>query len=188
MCNRWCGFFVCLILILGMTAPVLAQTGISAGLTTPNTQTFPTIETYLDVKNELGQFITGLAPTTLQAIEDGQALPISGLQQLRPGAQIVVALNPGPTFALRNSQGATRGSFIQRTLQDWANSRSGSNLDDLSLLITNGSETTHLSDPGQWAAALKKLDEIDPRQAVPSLDLLGRAVDIAADTPPRPGM
>ena len=97
----------------------------------------------------------GWPPTTLQAIEDGQALPISGLQQLRPGAQIVVALNPGPTFALRNSQGATRGSLIQRTLQDWANSRSGSNLDDLSLLITNGSETTHLSDPGQWAAALK---------------------------------
>lgn len=171
-----------------MTAPVLAQTGYSADISTPNTQNFPTIATYLDVRDEAGQFISGLDPAALKALEDGQELPVGDLQQLRPGAQIVVALNPGPPFALRNSQGATRSSLIQGTLQAWAKGRFGSNLDDLSLLITKGAETTHLSDPGSWAEALKRLEDIDSRQAVPSLDILGRAIEIAADTPRRAGM
>ena len=187
MCNRWCGTILLLIALLWITVPVLAQASTGATLSQPDTQAFPKISAYLDVKDELGRFIHGLDTTALSILEDGNILPVSELRELRPGVQFVVALNPGPPFALRNSQGASRSNLIQRTLEDWAKSRQGSTLDDLSLLITDSVEATHASDPLKWVDALK-LDQIDARQATPSLDTLSRAIEIASDPTSRQGM
>jgi hypothetical protein len=187
MRNRWCGTILLLTTFLLLSAPAWAQTSTSATLSQPDTQAFPSIRVYLDVKDELGRFIHGLDPEALRAVEDGKALPVNELRELRPGAQLVVALNPGPSFALRDSQGTSRSNFIQRTLESWAKSRRGSTLDDMSLLVTNSVETTHFSDPLKWLDALK-LDQMDARQAAPSLDTLSRAIEIASDPTPRQGM
>ena len=187
MKNRWCGFFIACALFLLASNPVWAQSGLSARLSRPDTEAFPLATAYLDIKNGLGQFVHGLQADALNVLEDGLTVPVAELVELRPGAQLVVAVNPGPPFALRNSQGLSRSAIIQRTLQDWAKSRQGSSLDDLSLIVTNSNETTHLNDPLEWSTALD-LDQIDARQAKPSLDTLSRAVEIAADQPVRDGM
>lgn len=194
MLNRLRGIFfrlsiLALVVFTAAPAPisVRAQTNAAAALSRPDTQDFPLVHAYLGLKDELGQFVHGLDPASVSAVEDGQILPVSGLRELRPGAQVVVALNPSSPFALRNSQGATRTALIQRTLTDWAQSRRGSTLDDLSLLITNGAETTHLKDSLRFANLLD-LEQIDVRQSLPSLDTLLRAVEIAADNPTRAGM
>jgi hypothetical protein len=187
MCNRCCGIILLLTTLFLLAGPARAQTSTSATLSQPDTQAFPSMRAYLDIKDELGRFIHGLDTAALNVLEDGSTLPVNEIQELRPGVQFVVALNPGPPFALRNSQGASRSNLIQRTLEDWAKSRQGSTLDDLSLLITNSVEATHSRDPSKWLDALK-LDQIDARQATPSLDTLSRAIEIAADPTQRPGM
>ncbi len=187
MCNRRCGLFLLLTLLLFQAAPAWAQTGSSPSLSKPDVQAFPVIKAYLDVKDDLGNFIHALDPAALSVLENGKTLPVSELTELRPGVQVVFAVNPGPSFALRNSQGDSRLNLIQRTLEDWAQSRQGSTLDDISWLVTNGAEATHKRDA---LVGLKKLglDSIDPRQATPNLDSLLRAVEIASDTPAREGM
>ena len=187
MSNRLRGLFFLLLITLFTAVPVLAQTSPSASISAPDTQSFPTIETYLQVRDESGGFVQQLQATQVTVVEDGSTIPVSELTELRPGMQFVVALNPGPPFALRNSQGTSRSSFIQRTLEAWANSRRGSTLDDLSLLTTGGAETLHVKNPMAWANALN-LEEIDSRQATPSMDTLFRAIEIAAEAPPREGM
>ena len=156
-------------------------------LSRPDTQSFPDVKVYLVVKDGQDRFVHGLKPADLGIVEDERTLPVRELHEERPGAQFVVAYNPGPSFALRNSRGATRSNVIQSTLETWAKRRQGSTLDDLSLLVTNSSEATHIKEPQEFASALN-LAQIDARQAVPSLDTLLRAVEIAGDAPARPGM
>jgi hypothetical protein len=194
MTSRLRGIFFRLIILTALAATAIAipvtvssQTSITAVLSAPDTQAFPTIQAYLVVKDEAGNFVHGLEPADVSAIEDGQTLPVSSLSEVRPGIQFVVAINPAPPFALRDSRGVTRSSAIQRALAAWGLSRQGSTLDDLSLLTTDGAETTHLKDTQKFVEALN-LEEIDPRQATPSLDTLLRAVEIASDNLPRPGM
>jgi hypothetical protein len=187
MRNRRFGVFLSGIILVLTALPVLAQSSASASLSSPIMRDFPRIEAYLQVKDESGHFVTNLDASQLTAIEDNQPLPVNELWLERPGAQFVVALNPGPSFALRNSQGSSRSSFIQRALVAWAVNRRGSDIDDLSLLTTNGAETSHVSEPLAWSKAIT-LEEIDARQAVPSMDTLFRAVEIAADPSPRTGM
>ncbi len=170
-----------------MVIPARAQTSPSASLSRVDIENFPLIEAFLVVKDEAGRFLNVLDPNNLTILENGKAIPAHHLEKITPGVQFVAAINPGPTFALRNSQGVTRAGIIQQILQNWASSRQGSNLDDLSLVVTNRPETTHVKDPIQWLKDLA-LDELNLRQAEPSLDTLVRAVDIAADSPPRPGM
>ena len=153
----------------------------------PDIQSFPDVKVYLVVKDGQDRFVHGLTPAELGIVEDDKTLPVRELHEERPGAQFVVAYNPGPSFALRNSRGDSRANVIKSMLETWAKSRQGSTLDDLSLLVTNGREDTHLRDPLKFASALD-IEQIDVRQAVPSLDTLQRAVEIAADAPSRPGM
>lgn len=176
-----------LILILLLASPVWAQSGPTATLTSPETGAFPRIVTFLDIQDDLGRFIHGLKPSDMSFIEDNISIPAIELLETRPGAQFVLAISPAPPFALRNTQGATRLELIQETLQDWANSRRASSLDDLSLLITAGRQVTHTNDPTQWAAGLN-LEDINARQAEPSLDTLLQAIEVASDSTPRPGM
>lgn len=187
MRNRLCGIFLISAIFLGMVIPARAQTSPGASLSQVDIQNFPLVEAFLVVKDEGGRFVHALDPNNLTILENGKTIPARQLDEITPGVQFVAAINPGPSFALRNSRGVTRAGIIQQILQNWANNRLGSNLDDLSLVITNRPETTHVKDPIQWLKDLA-LDELDLRQAVPSLDTLMRAVDIAADSTPRPGM
>lgn len=164
-----------------------AQVGGGATLSNPNIEAFPRIQLYLDAHDAQGNFIHGLDADQVRILEDGNARPVTQLHQLRPGVQVVVAINPGPSFAIRNNKAISRYDILKETLRDWATSRLGSNIDDLSLLITSGPAASHTPSPAQWISALDA-EQIDPRTARPDLDILFRAAGLVSDPLPRPGM
>ncbi len=176
-----------LIGLLVLTATASAQSAASAVILPPQTDTFPRISAYLDVNDAQGEFIHGIQSTQIQVIENGRSLSLVELEEIRPGAQIVFALSPGAPFAIRNSQGVSRYEFILEALYSWARGRQGSTLDDLSLLATGGPELTHFADHAQFISALETYQP-DLKTALPGLDVLLRAIDLAADASPRPGM
>ncbi|MGW8251799.1 MAG: FHA domain-containing protein, partial [Anaerolineales bacterium] len=107
--------------------------------------------------------------------------------ELRPGVQVVFAINPGDSFTIRNSQGLSRYDFIYNALNNWADARQGSTVDDLSLIVTTGPVRSHTVDPAEMLSALDSF-QIDSASANPSLDTLSQALDVALDPTPRVGM
>ena len=187
MMYRLRGLWIIFVVLCFLPQPVRAQNGLKVSLADVNTKNFPQIEAYLQVQDNQGRFYPGLQASDLQLIEDQTTLSLDGLDELRPGVQFTLAVSPGPAFAVRNSKGISRYDYIVQALDQWAQRRQGSSIDDLSLLTTNGVESTHSADPMQWRTALISAT-VDAHQATPNLDTLIRAVEIAADPLPRPGM
>ena len=183
---RWLGLLLTC-LFFGTAISASAQDPASATLFPPDTTSFPQIRTFLDVHNPDGSFAHGLQASDLRVLEDDQPLPVSDLSELRPGVQMVFAINPGDSFTIRNAQGRSRYDFIQDALLEWAYSRSGSNLDDLSLIVTPGPVHTHTGSPQEFIDALETY-QIEDVPVNPSLDLLLQALDVASDATPRAGM
>lgn len=180
--------FGLLVLALALLASsAQAQSTARAGLTPPQLGSFPLVETYLDVHSSDGSFWHGLQPSQISLLEDDQPAQNVTLQEMRLGVQLVVAVNPGSEIALRNSRGTSRYELIYQVLKQWTIARAGSTIDDLSLLVTDGSSASHLSDLQDWLAAMPAT-LTNARQAVPSLDNLSQAIDLAADPTPRAGM
>ncbi len=188
MSNRLRGFLILLIGLLWLPRhSANAQGNSGALLSALNAQAFPLVQAYLEVHDAQGNFVHGLTADQVIMIEDGNSRPVSKLQELIVGSQAVIAINPGPSFAIRNNKAISRYDLIKEALSKWAFSRMGSNIDDLSLLITHGPAASHTSDPEKWLAALES-DQIDARSAIQDLDTLFRAVSLASDPTPRPGM
>ena len=187
MFNRLSGLCLLFISLLLLPISANAQTAARATLTVPKIDAFPKIEAYLDVLNNQGKFVHGLKASDVRLLEDGKPLAIIELSESRPGVQLAVAINPGPSFAVRDSQGISRYDFLINSLAKWASSRQGSTIDDLSFLTTGGNEITHVSDPVQWLSSLQA-SQVDARQSTPDLNTLLSAIDLAADPSPRPGM
>jgi hypothetical protein len=187
--------WLCLLLtgLLLMPVTALAQTSgdepaaIQADLSLPQTEAFPRITSFLDVHDPQGQFLHGIEASDLRVLEDGISLPVAELQDLRPGVQLVVAVNPGRAFAIRDSQGLSRYDLLIGALRDWAGSRQGSTVDDLSLVTSGGPELIHTASLADWLATLGGYGP-DARSLDPNLDLLLRALEVATDSTPRPGM
>ena len=152
---------------------VKAQTGSSATISSPDSAVFPTIQFFLEAQNTEGQFIHGLSTSQVKAIENGISLPITEIHEDKPGVQFVTVINPGPSFAVRNSQAISRYDTISQTLSNWAKSRVGTNIDDLSLIINNGPEISHVSDAREWVDVFESA-QVDARNAVANLDGLFR--------------
>lgn len=187
MFNRICGLLLIFACLLSVTSTARAQGAPAASTYGLSIDSFPQSSLYLDLRDAGGRFIHGLDRSQVQVIEDGRALPAASLQELRQGVQFVVAINPGPTFAVRNSQGKSRYDLLVERLGTWAKNRQGSTIDDWSLISAGGVELLHTSDPMNWYAALTGA-QVDARETEPNLDTLFRAVEIAAQTPPRAGM
>ena len=164
-----------------------AQSGGQVRLAPVEAASFPRITTYLDVRDTEGNFVYGLEAGDIEILEDEQSRPVSELNLLRPGAQVVLAINPGLAFGIRDAQGLSRYDYMVQALQSWAGVRQGSTLDDLSVVAADGPEATHLDEIEDWLAALDSY-QLDARLAVPNFDALGRALEIAADPTVRPGM
>lgn len=182
---RWLGLFLPLLFVFTISAR--AQTGTDATLPQLQTELFPRIRAYLDVHDSQGGFVHGLQASDIRILEDGYPLPVVEFGEVHPGVQLVVAIDPGASFAIRNSLGLSRYDYLVDALVGWAKSRQGSTLDDLSLIATIGPEITHISNSMDLISVLETY-QIDSQTVTPSLDTLVRAVDIAADSPPRPGM
>ena len=180
---------LCLILAShGVSAqPAVAQEAYQASLASLDSSAFPHITSYLDVRSPEGKFVYGLGAEDVIFVEDGRQLPVSELKQLRPGAQFVLAVGPGPSFAIRDAQGLTRYDYLVQALEAWSGTIQGSPIDDLSFLASGGPESTHLAGIESWVAVLKSY-KLAVQEAISGFDVLARALEIAADPTPRPGM
>ena len=177
-----------LILVFGaVISPISAQEGSQVRLAPIKTQDFPSISSYLDVRSTTGEFIHGLEQHNVKIIEDGARLSVKELQQIRSGVQLVLAISPGPAFEIRDAQGVSRYEYLAQALQAWAEARQGSTVDDLSLIVSEGPEATHLSETNRWAASLGSFNPTG-EETGPDFDVLTRALDVAADPTSTPGM
>ncbi len=172
--------------LLLLSVPADAQTAGSAILTPPETTDFPIIHSYLEVYDGQGRFIHDLQEKDVAIIEDQKSIPVLELDELEAGAQFVVAVNLGPTFAIRDSNGISRYATVQAAVNNWAANHTAP-LDDLSLLTNDSPDKIHLPDAVQFLNSFHAY-ESDPRSAAPSLDVLVRAINIASDPTPRIGM
>jgi hypothetical protein len=186
MFNRFIGLGLLLSLIV-LASPVYGQSPTGARLFPPDTQAFPRIQAYLDITDASGGFVHGLGSEDVRILENGIPVSLVDFNELRPGAQAVIAINPSDGFTIRNSQGMSRYDYIYDSLEQWAAARRGSSVDDLSVLVTGGPSRTHTTNPGELLVALASYSP-ETVPLVPSLDTLVQALDVATDTPPRAGM
>jgi len=166
--------------------PTPAPSSASATLSPPDTTQFPQILAYLDLHDAQGRFVHGLLPGDVQILENGISLPVDTLLETRSGVQFVTALNLGAPLAVQNSQAVSRLDQLMAALSAWSSSRLGTTLDDLSLVISDGTEVTHTDSPSGLLPVFAQ--ELDARNAQPSLDVLSKAISLATDPSPRPGM
>ncbi len=177
-----------LILLLGVVSrSASAQEGSQARLAPVDTEEFPRISSYLDVRTPEGEFVHGLETQNIVIIEDGEHLPLAELSQLHPGVQLVLAVSPGPSFDIRDVQGLSRYDHLVQALEDWVSARTGSTVDDLSIVMADGPEIAHQTNMDEWAAVLGTYIPAGSA-AGPDFDILARALDVAADPTPSSGM
>lgn len=169
----------------GAVREATAQEAASARIASLDTSAFPQVQLFLDLHAADGAFITGVKANQVTVVENNTPLPPSEFRQIRTGVQFVTAITLGPAFGVRDGMGVSRYEYLVQGLQGWQ--WKAKNEDDLSLLISSGPELIHSDSPDAW---LKTLAGFQPeaRQETPNLQLLSRALDVAADTPPQPGM
>jgi hypothetical protein len=123
-----------ILLLLFFSEQASAQEGAPVRLAPIETEEFPHISSYLDVRTAEDGFVFDLDSSDIRIIEDGTRLPVSDLALLHSGSQFVLAVSPGPAFDIRDVQGLTRYNYLSQALVDWAGARSGSTVDDLSIV------------------------------------------------------
>ncbi|MBN1667182.1 MAG: FHA domain-containing protein [Anaerolineales bacterium] len=179
-----------LLLLLGlawMPSTVTAQSGINVVLSPLQIGNFPRISAYAQIYDEQGNFLSGVAPDQVEIIEDSASLPVMQWLELQTGVQFVLAINPGPSLAIRDVNGIARFDYLRQDLTTWIEALEEPATDDWSLVTTDGYEHLHLPEPQTWLERLIAY-EGDLRTTTPSLDVLARAIEIATDPAPRPGM
>jgi hypothetical protein len=169
---------IVLLLLLNMPGAVFASEGPTVAVTAPDIRNFPYNITSLDLHAADGSFINGLTSDGISILEDAKTVPIVDLQEKRIGLQVTVAINAAPTFANRNTLGISRFQYLVEYLNLWAEQQREITIDDLSLVTNSGLHQIHLKDVTSWQTAFLSYDPV-LKDAVPSPDLLGQAVDIA---------
>jgi len=176
-------FIIFLICVGGSSA----QAAFIVTLTAPDTTTFPRLNAYLDVHDPAGEFIHGLTPQDVVMQENGVQLPVSELHEQKPGVQFVIAITPGASFTIRDTLGISRYEYLLQDLLagTWKDQPAG--VDDFSLLTLSGPQLMHSSDPASLRSSLETYMPDDPN-AIPSLEVLASALQVASDPTIRPGM
>jgi hypothetical protein len=176
-----------LILLIVSVGSSSAQAAYIATLTTPDTSNFPHLTTYLDVHDPTGEFVHGLTQQDVTMQENGVSVPVSELKEQKPGVQFVIAITPGASFTIRDTLGISRYEYLLQGLLagTWVSQPSG--VDDFSLLTIGGPQLTHSSNPISLQSSLNAYQPNDPN-AIPSLEVLASALQVASDPTPRPGM
>ena len=174
------------LLLIWQGNAVRAQNAATAELSLVDAQGFPSVAALLDVFDAQGQPITGLQLADVTVLEDGQPRPASGLTESAPPAQIVVAINPGPSLAVRDGNGIARFERVKEVLAGWAGAQPIDNPDDLSLVSIAGPIITHAK-PADWIVSLTSFQP-DFRSTTPNAQSLAIALNTVNEPPPMPGM
>jgi hypothetical protein len=189
MTSPLCRFILLLSLLAGAVIPaanpVSAQASSKATLFALQTEHFPEITAYLDVRNAQGNFIRGLTNNQVSIIEDGNPVKVEKIEPLEPGAQFIIAVNPGRSLSIRDGQGTSRYDLLVDFLSGWAETRSETS-DDFSLLFDQGPEILHTANALEISRELAAYED-DFRDDDPDLDVLTRALEILNEEGAEPG-
>lgn len=167
--------------------PARAQNGLAARLSPPEPVEFPEMKAYLDLISPAGNFYAGLEDTDVQLFENQQPRELLQFRELTPGVQLVLAVNIAPPFAIQDVSGQSRWDYIQENLASWAAQTEDTTSDDLSILTNDGLERTHLQDRQLLATLIERYNPT-PRETPSNLNVLSRAIEVAADPTPALGM
>jgi hypothetical protein len=188
--TRWL-FLICAGLLglafLLSPAPSTAQDAATAALLDLQTATYPRITAFLDAHDAEGNFIHGLQPGEVRILENENILPVDELTELSPGVQFVIAVTAGSSFTIRDGLGVSRYEYLVRGLSQWSWEAVQTGQDDFSLVISAGPEILHRTDPRGLLAALQSYQPAE-NDTIPNLQILARAIQVAAEPTPRPGM
>jgi hypothetical protein len=152
-----------------------------------DTSAFPTLSAALDVFDSSGNFVTGLTTGQVTLLEDNLVISPASLQEIQPGVQFAVALDPGPAFAFRGSDAVSRLDKVKAVLQNWAGAHADPLGDDLSLVTTGGALSSHLAGAAEFADILSAYQPV-LQTLTPSLDTLSFALDIVSEAAGQTGM
>lgn len=177
-------FFVSLLLIPSAFAH--AQATSYAEIVSVDAQGFPQITALMDVYDANGRFIEGLKPADVTAHENGEPRPVDALSQSNVPVQLVVAINPGPSLAVRDGNAVQRFTKAVEALSNWVNSQPPELGDDLSLVSLSGSLITHAK-AKDWFVSLDSFKP-DFRNTTPNLQTFSIALDTVTATTSHAGM
>ena len=163
-------------MLLGGAFHARAQESARAEIITVDANAFPTITAFLDVYAPDGKFATAMEAASLTALEDGNPIPITELVEKNIGAQIVIAVNPGPPMDTRDTLGISRYERAVETLRVWAEARPLEPQDEMSLVATTGPILINAT-ASEWRNSLVSYQP-DARAAIPGLQSLSFALDL----------
>ncbi|MBT3322727.1 MAG: FHA domain-containing protein [Anaerolineae bacterium] len=164
------------ILLLIGGVHVRAQEAARAKIISVNADSFPEITALLDIYGPDGKFLSNVDATNIMVLEDGQAIPITALNEQEIGAQIVVAINPSPPMDTQDAFGISRYDQMLDVLRFWAEKRPLQPQDKLSLVSTAGPLLVNAS-PSEWHNSFVSYQP-NARTSVPSLQSLSFAIDL----------
>ncbi|HEX9091090.1 MAG TPA: Ig-like domain-containing protein, partial [Anaerolineales bacterium] len=176
-----------LIIFLAGVRDSSAQATYIATLSPVDINGFPHLKAYLDVHDPSGAFVHGLKLQDVTIQENGVQVPVTELHEQKPGVQFVIAITAGEPFIIRDAQGITRYEHLLKGLVGGTWSENPSGEDDYSLLTMGGPQLIHSSNPVELRSALESYKADDPK-AIPSLEILASALQVASDPTDRPGM
>jgi len=156
-----------------------------AAIVSPDFSKFPAITTLLDAFDGQAQFLSGLAPSGIVILENGESVKPDSLQELQLPLSLVVAINSSATLGMRDSFGISRYDTIATVISNWAAARPSGSKDDISLVWNGGVIASHFP-PADWK---RRFDSFDPalRSSQSGLAALSFALDAALDAQTLPG-
>ncbi|MCP4139684.1 MAG: FHA domain-containing protein [Chloroflexi bacterium] len=163
-------------MLLGGGFHARAQESARAEIISVDANAFPTITAFLDVYAPDGKFATAMEASSLTALENGNPIPITELTEKNIGAQIVIAVNPGPAMDTRDTLGISRYERAVEILRVWAETRPLEPQDEMSLVSTTGPILINAT-ASEWRNSLVSYQP-DARAAIPSLQSLSFALDL----------
>lgn len=178
--RRTLAFLLSFGLCVASSVSARAQTSAYADVAFVDAQNFPQVKALLDVYDESGKFVTGLKSGDLTLSEDGGSPPVNTLTESAAAVQLVVAINPGPSLAVRDGNAIPRFTKIVEALRLWVEAQPSESSDDLSLISLSGSLITHAK-PRDWFISLDAFKP-DFRNTTPNLQTLAIALDTVAAT------
>jgi len=129
----------CFFLLLGLTVPVLSQTGFSLLLSQPDLADFPKISLFLEAFDAQGKFIPSMDLNSFKVFEDGFERIVNEIRLFEPGLHTIIAMNLGATLSNRaNASVPTRFEESVFALSSWLNELQTDAVNQYSLTSNEG--------------------------------------------------
>ncbi len=151
-----------------------------------DTGNFPKIRAWVEAWDSRGQFLSGIKAADVTVKEDGEPRAVLNWEERQPGAQVVIAVEPGRALGVRDELGVTRYEYIYHQVRSWADAPHAA-FYDISLYTPDGPQVSHLADFGPFIQAWDAYQPDTTTTAI-GLKALAEGLQLAADPTPQPGM